>query len=250
MSVRRALFEITKVEFKLYSRLFIGMFFALVFPSMMLLIFGGIYGNKPEPLFGGYGTVDISTPAYSAMIIAVTGIMSLPLAICGYREKKILKRYMATPISPMYLLVSQIAVNFLMTIGGMGILIAVGILVFDLHFFGQALPMIFAFILSTLSIFAIGFTIASLAPGVKAVNAISNIIYFPMIFLTGATLPIEVMPETMRNISRFLPLTYAVDLLKGIWLGGKLSDYTQDIIILIAIFFVGVIISIFTFRWE
>ena len=51
-------------EFKLSTRNFIYMFFAFVFPPMMLLLFGGIYGNDPTPFYNGHGAVDILTPAY------------------------------------------------------------------------------------------------------------------------------------------------------------------------------------------
>ena len=70
----------------------------------MLLIFGGIYGNEPQALTGGLGTVDLMIPAYICMIVAVTGLMSLPLTIASYREQKILKRFMATPTQPLQIL--------------------------------------------------------------------------------------------------------------------------------------------------
>ncbi len=55
-------------------------FFTLAFPLMMLFLFGSIYGNTPSPFFGGYGSVDISVPAYSAMIIATSGLIGLTIA--------------------------------------------------------------------------------------------------------------------------------------------------------------------------
>lgn len=246
----KAIAEITKVEFKLFTRNFISMFFVLAFPVMMLLMFGGIYGNKPSALFNGHGTIDVSVPAYTAMIIAVTGIMSLPLVICGYRERKILKRFKATLINPIHLIISQLVVNFAMTVVGMFLLIVVGKLVFDLRFLGNNLQMLLVFFLSVISIFSLGFLIASISPSMRAANGIANLVYFPMIFLTGATLPLEIMPDTMADISRFLPLTYAVNALKKTWLGGSLSDIKTDIIVLAAIFVLCFAISIKAFKWE
>src|SRR5690554_3804187 len=105
--MKSGLIKLAVLEFKLFTRNFLSMFFLLVFPSLMLLLFGGIYGNEPEPIFGGYGTVDVSVPAYAGIIVSVTGLMSLPLAVCEYREKKILKRFQATPLSPAYVIISQ-----------------------------------------------------------------------------------------------------------------------------------------------
>ncbi|PTQ56334.1 MAG: ABC-type multidrug transport system, permease component [Candidatus Carbobacillus altaicus] len=246
----KKLYEITYIELKLYLRTFVNVFFALVFPSLLLLIMGGIYGNEPSEMFDGYGTVDVSVPSYTALIIAVNGIMSLPLAVVGYREKKILKRLKATPIHPVYILLSQILINLFMTFVGMVILFVVGKLVFDLHFMGNAFDMFVAFLLSTLSIFSIGLLIASFAPTMKFATAVANIVYFPMLFLTGATLPLEIMPNVMLNISKALPLTYAVDLLKGIWLGKGFSDVAKDIWVLVGILLVSTLISIKNFKWE
>ncbi|QSZ27199.1 ABC transporter permease [Aceticella autotrophica] len=248
--IMKAMYEITKIEFKLFLRLFPAVFFSFFFPSLMLLMFGGIYGNTPNNMFGGHGVVDVSFPAYTAMIIAVTGIMTLPLSVCGYREQKILKRYEATPISPWHVLASQIIINIIMTICGMILLFLVGKIVFNLHFLGALFPTIIALLLSIFSIFSIGILIASLSPNIKTAQIIANIVYFPMIFLTGATIPLEIFPKIMIKISKFIPLTYSVDLLKGVWLGGKLSDYTNDILILLIIMTISLLISIFTFRWE
>ncbi len=71
----------TWVEFKLFLREPIGAFFKLVFPLMLLVIFGSIFGNKPEAIMGGLGSMDVSTPAYIAMIIGTVGLMSGPISL-------------------------------------------------------------------------------------------------------------------------------------------------------------------------
>lgn len=247
---RKAVLEMTRIEFKASLRNFVNIFFVLIFPSLMLLIFGGIYGNTPQPMFNGYGTLDISLPAYSVIIVAVTGLMNLPVTLATYREKKVLKRYMATPISPSYLIISQLIVNFVLSIIGMVIMLIFGFVVFDLQFLGDFWIVAFAYILSLFASFSLGFMIASLTGNMKAATAVANIIYFPMLFLTGATIPLEIMPDTMKQIAKALPFTYAVELLKGVWLGGALSEYGTQIAVLAAVMVAGITISIFTFRWE
>ena len=245
----KSIFELTKVEFKLTLRNFPVAFFSLVFPVLMVLMFGGIYGNKPDPSVGGHGAVDIMVPSLVGAIIAVTGLMSLPLTIAGYRERKILKRFMATPISPYYVIVSQVTVNFATTLIGLLLLAIVGKLVFDLHYLAKGPSFILSLLLSIFSIFSFGFLLASVAPNAHAATAIANLVYFPMLFLTGATIPLEVMPKIMVKISKILPLTYAVDLLKNTWLGNKVS-HLQDVLVLAVVLIVSLVISLFTFKWE
>lgn len=247
----KGLFYLLATEFKLFFRNPVFMILTIGFPAGLLYMFGSIYGNKPLDMFGGYGTIDVSIPSYSGMIIVITGILSLPIGVAIYREKKILKRFSATPMNVYSILVSQVVVNFVMTLAGMLALILVGKIFFDMRFLGEVLPVMFAFTLSTLSIFSCGFLIASVAPAnVRATNSIAMSVYFPMLFLTGATVPIEIMPPVMKTISKFIPATYAINLQKEIWLGGKLSECAHDILMLSIFLVVGVVISVFTFRWE
>ena len=246
----KTMHKLTTFEFKLFSRNFMSMFFLLAFPTFMIILFGGIYGNTPNELYGGVGMVDISVPAYSGMIISVTGLMSLPLTICEYREKKILKRYKATPISPVYVITSQIFVNTFMTVVGMSALIVVAKLVFDLKFMGNIFEIIIIFLLSTLSVFSIGFLIASISPNMKAANAIANLVYFPMLFLTGATIPIEIMPDFMQRISQFLPVTHVVDAMKQVWTGDDITSAWVSILVIVGVMLLCLTLSIKLFRWE
>lgn len=248
--MRTGLLRLAALEFKLFTRNFMNMFFLLVFPTMSLLLFGGIFGNEPAALFGGHGTVDISVPAYAGLVISVTGLMSLPLTICEYREKKILKRFQATPLNPGYVIASQLGINLLMTVVGMLLLFLVARIVFQLRFAGSILPVAAVFILSTLSIFSLGMLIAGLAPNMRTATAIAYLVFFPMLFLTGATLPIEIMPKLMQDIASILPVTHVVRAMKAVWLGGALSAVSTSLLILAGIAVVCFFLSFRFFRWE
>ena len=92
--------------------------------------------------------------------------------------------------------------------------------------------------------------IAGFTKNAKAALAISYVVYFPMLFLSGATIPIDFMPSAVITISKFLPLTYGVQLLKGLWFGGSFSDYFLEVGVLSAIFLVFTALAMKTFKWE
>ena len=73
----RSFWKLTLVEAKLFVREPFAAFFTLAFPLMMLFIFGSIYGNEPIDFFDGRGSVDVSVPAYMAMIIGTVDLSSL-----------------------------------------------------------------------------------------------------------------------------------------------------------------------------
>ncbi|MGI6362177.1 MAG: ABC transporter permease [Bacillota bacterium] len=242
--------KVTAFELRLFSRNVINMFFLLVFPTLMLLLFGGIYGNQPKPEFYGHGTVDISVPAYAGMVISITGLMSLPLTLCEYREKKILKRYKATPIQPWSVILSQFIVNILMTTIGMLLLVAAAKVVFNLRFEGDLASVIAVFYFSALSLYSLGFLIASLAPNMKAATAIANLVYYPMLFLTGATIPFELLPKVMQKISQVLPVTHIVESMKTVWFGDSIWSAWPNLLVLAGLLVVCTALSLRFFRWE
>ena len=153
----KTLISLIKIDFKLILREFVVVFFSLAFSVLMILMFGGIYGNEPSPFFGGFGSVDVLVPSYLGVILSVNGIMSLPLTLVEYRDKKILKRFMATPMKSNNIIISQLIVNFVLTIIGFLLLLIIGKFVFDLKFYGNIFIFILAFIISTLSIFQLDF---------------------------------------------------------------------------------------------
>lgn len=237
-------------DFDSLLRNFVALFFTIIFPPLLLLVFGEIYGNDPLPMFDGRGTMDVSVPAYICMIICVTGIMSLPLALAEYREKKILKRFEATPISPVQIIIAQIFVNLLMTVIGSLLLVILGKVLYDVSFEGDVLQVGLAFLLSIVNTFSIGFFVASFISNSKAATAVANVLYFPMLFLSGATIPVETMPDTIKKISRFIPLSYAVEIMKGTWHGDSLKAYGKEILILSVIAVICMVLSAICFRWE
>ncbi|RPI46769.1 MAG: ABC transporter permease, partial [Bacteroidetes bacterium] len=209
-----------------------------------------IYGNEPADIFGGRGTMDVSVPAYIAMIISTVGLLSISITITSYREKGVLRRYKTTPLRPYVILLDTVLVNYVMTLAGTLLLILVGKFAYHLRFEGNVLLFLFGFTLGSLSFFALGFLIASLAPTARVAQVAGMVIFYPMLFLSGATIPIEIMPGSIRTAAGFLPLTYVVDLLQGMWFGEPLAQHVLGILILSGILVAGGVVSALTFRWE
>jgi len=246
----RGFWNLTFIELKLLLREPMAAFFTLIFPVMMLFLFGSIYGNAPTPFFAGQGFVDAMVPAYAAMIVATSSIMSLSIHMADSRERGVLRRYRATPLRPLAVLGGQVIPIFLMTLIGMVILIAAGVLVYHLKMPGHALSVLAGFVLSCLSFFALGFVLAAVMPTARSAQVVAMVLYYPMIFLSGASIPTEVLPQSVRNISRFLPLTPVVNLLRALWKGDGWGGHLGDVIFLAGVFLIGSAVAAKIFRWE
>jgi ABC-2 type transport system permease protein len=246
----RAFWKLTLTQAKLYLREPVAAFFTIVYAPMMLVLFGTIYGNEPTPMFGGRGTVDVSVPAYIGLIILSVGLMGLPIATATSRETGVLRRYRATPLRPATYLAADVLVYFCMTLLGVLLLILVGKIGYRVRFDGNVLSLLASFSLGALSFFAFGFLIASLSPTARIAQTVGMVIAFPMMFVSGATIPLEVLPESVRNAARFVPLTHVVTLLRGVWAGEVWGEHLTEVIVLLGVLVVGVIVSAKTFRWE
>lgn len=246
----RGLWKLILIQAKLYLREPQATFFTIFFAPMMLLIFGAIYGNKPNPHFGGRGTIDISVPAYIGLIIASVGMIGVPIGISTARERGILKRFRATPLHPLGYIIGDIVSYLIMTMLGISLLILMGKAIFNVRFEGNLLSVMAGLLLGTLNIFSLGYLIAGLAPTARIAQTAGMFLAFPMMFLSGATIPLEVMPDKMQAFSRFIPLTHVVKLMKGLWFGEPWSQHLVEVTVLIGILVIAGAIAALSFRWE
>ena len=119
-----------------------------------------------------------------------------------------------------------------------------------MSFHGSIPKFLLYFMLSSVSMSSIGLLLSSLTATAKGCTALSNFIYFPMLFLSGASFAKELMPEGMVEVSKFVPLTYCVDLLKSAWLDLDIYNNLLYTLILLGITIVSIAISTITFKWE
>jgi len=238
------------VQSKLYLREPMGVFFTILFGPLLLILFGFIFGNDPQPMFGGLGHLDISVPAYTAVIIGITGLTTIPITVVTRREMGVLRRFSATPLKPITYFLTDILVPFVLTLVGILLLFLLGKTVYHVRFDGHWASVIAAVCLSTLAFFSLGYALAGLIPTARAAILIGNVVIIPMTILSGALIPMEVLPEGIRNISRFLPLTHVVTLLRGLWSGGRWGDHLVEVAVLSGVLILGMAVVAWTFRWE
>ena len=246
----RGLGALLVTNLKLYFRDPIAAFFTIAFPVMLVLLFGAIFGNEPDELFAGYGPMDISMPAYTALILGTVGFVGVAITTSSYREAGILRRFRATPLRPITYIAADVIANMIMTLAGMAAVVVIGWVMFRVRFEGQALSVLAAVILSGAAMFSVGYVIAALARTARAAQVIGMALLYPMLFLSGAGMPLEVMPESIQTISNFLPLTYVVRLLRGLWFGDPWSSLLVETGVIIGIAAACTAIAVRFFRWE
>ena len=186
-----------------------------------------------------------------AIIIFVTAFFSVGLQLTLERASGHLKRIMATPISAGTIIMSTVARGILLTLAGIVIMQIIGYIKFDrappLHIFQFTL----SFMLAAFAMFSIGVSLNILAKNLQHAMAMNFIIFYPMLFLSGATIPLSVMPESMQAASDYIPLKYVVVLLQNAWLGDLFTvSSIKPTIVLTVLSVVTVFASTKLFKWD
>jgi imidazolonepropionase-like amidohydrolase/ABC-type multidrug transport system permease subunit len=191
-------------------------------------------------------------------LVVIFGVLGNGLFGAGMRtvqdrEANVLRRYKVTPITPAPILVS-------MTIVGSMIFLPFVLLMFCLAHFAYGMPwppsMVSIFLFLTLGIMAfraIGMILASVANSAQESQILVQLIYLPMLLLSGATFPTSVFPDWLLTVTNFLPATYLVSGLQGMLLNkgheGLIANGQAAGALLLTIA-VGLFVSYKLFRWE
>jgi ABC-2 type transport system permease protein len=249
----RGLFKLTWLEIKIFLREPLGAFGTIAMPVLAFLALGRLAGrNLSSAAIGtpGRTLVSVSFPVFSAVLIAISAVLSLVTIISIYRESGILKRLRATPLRPLTILSAHVLVKLLLTATTLVLMVLLGKRYYPAGVDAPLGSFMLALLVSTLSILSIGFVISAIVPTARFAQPLGAIILYPMIAVSGLFVPIAALPQQFRGLARLVPLTYAVSLLQGIWTHEPWSAHLIDLTALVAVFIVFAAISSKVFRWE
>lgn len=238
----------TKMELKLFFRETLAVLFTLIVPAASFVVFGMMFKSQS---YDGLDYFQAYIPSMIAIIIFTTAFFSMGLQIVIDREKGVYKRLKGTPINQNAIFIATIIKGFLAIYLG-----AVEILLIAKLGFGSALTahpveFLIALTLGSVAFFALGFIVSSLAKRMQTALGIAMVAMYPMLFLSGATIPLEVFPDFMQKLAAFIPLTYVVEVLRDGWNGTLFTSGAMvDITVLIGILIVSALIGIKFFRWT
>jgi len=246
----KAFRALLKSEIQLTIRDVNTLFFGVGFAVVLALVLGILSGGKPAFEGASYTFLDQSFGGIASIGIAATGLMGVPLVLADYREKKILMRFQVTPVSPGLLLLVQFVINLLVSVLSLVMVYLTCSLLFGYRMIGPAGSFLLSYFLVLFSMYSIGMLLASVSKDIKRANLLCSVAYFPMLLVSGATLPYEVMPGFMQKASNFLPLTQGIKLLKGTSLGLPLENTLLPVIVMLVLAVLCTGFSIRLFRWE
>ena len=245
----RRFLTLYKIEQKLFFRSPDVFVFNLCMPVVVLLLIGFIAGDQAA---GGEDITYIQSAfaSLTAVGICCSAFMSIPIVMVDYRDKKILKRLYCSPASPVRLLAADTLCSVVMSAISAVLVAAAAVMVFGYRMEGDFLYFMGAWLLTLISMFSIGLVAAALCRTTKSLNVATSILYFPMLFFSGATIPYELFPKGLQRVADVMPLGVGIDLMKAASIGADMKGSLPNIIILAVIAAVCSTIAVRTFRWE
>lgn len=238
--------RLTLMESKLFLREKQAVFWTFLFPILMIWLFGAMFGNQK---IGNMSYSDAYIPSWIAINILTTSLFTIGTVLTEYREAGILRRYQATPLRSWKVLFAHILYGTFILILSVIIIVLFGRFVYSLDFPKYMGSTIIAFLLSIFAIFPFGLFATSLAKNSRTSAAISSVILNLMLFLSGATFPLEMMPAFLQGVAKFLPLYYVIDLLRQTWNFTSIADQMKDVWVLLGIGVVSTLLSVRFFNW-
>ncbi|PVX25849.1 MAG: hypothetical protein CW691_03260 [Candidatus Bathyarchaeum sp.] len=196
-----------------------------------------------------YSFIDFFVPGLIGMTIMTTGIFGAVGWNTRNRELGILKKLATTPLSKFEYIIGVILFELVMCTISTVVILAVGILVFDL----SVLPNIYSIILiaaGAITFPGMGMVIARFVKETDSAEAAANAITFPMMFLSGSFFALEAMPEFLQEIAKVLPLTYLNNGLRDSMLYGNTQSTLYNIAIILVTGMIFIIIGSLITSWR
>jgi ABC-2 type transport system permease protein len=195
-------------------------------------------------------SVSFFVPSILAMALMQLGVFAA-IPLVQQREKLILKRLNATPLPRWTLVGSNVFVRLIIGAAQTALILGIGVTILGVEIAGNYALIAGFVVLGALTFTSIGYVIASFARTEEAANGMTSIVQFPLMFLSGIFFPLEVMPEWLRGVATFMPLTYLGDALRQTMVGGTpFAPLGVDALVLAGWLVVTLAISARFFRWQ
>jgi ABC-2 type transport system permease protein len=247
----RGLFGLTWLEIKIFMREPLGAIGSFLVPVLVYLVLGRLTGSRlPPAAVASSEMMRVTLPVFGAVVIVINAVLSLITIIAIYREGGILKRLRATPLRPQTILTAHVLVKLVFTAITLLLMVLAGRRYYPAELHMPVVNVTLALLIATCSILSIGFVIASMVRTARFAQPAGALLFYPMFGLCGLFVPIDALPPGLHTLARFVPLTYAVSLLKGMMRGDAWSAHVTDIAALALVFALCIAASSRVFRWE
>jgi len=195
--------------------------------------------------------IDFLIPGLLGMNLMGTGIWGIGFSTVDWRQRKLLKRFLVTPMRKSHFLLAQVFSRLGFLILEVVVIVAFGVFVLGVPFRGSLAAFALICLIGTFCFSGLGLLIASRPRTLEGVSGIMNFVMMPMWLFSGVFFSYENFPEIFHPAIRLLPLTALNDGLRGLMLEGTAGPHLL-VQSLVLVFWgaVSFFVALRIFRWQ
>jgi ABC-2 type transport system permease protein len=238
---------------RLFLRNPLSAFFSLVFPTMFLLLLGGLIGRQPIDDMPGVRVAQFLTPSLLVFAVISTSFINLCIVMAIARDEGILKRVRGTPLPGWVYLAARVGSAVWFSLLGALLQVLIGVLLFDVKIIWALVPAALVTVLLGIACFcALGLAVAALVPNGEAAPAVANFVAMPLMFVSGVFFPIDGAPAWLGVIGSIFPVRHFNEALADTFDPTNTgSGFALDHLGVIALWLLaGAFVAVRYFRWE
>jgi ABC-type multidrug transport system permease subunit len=207
----------------------------------------------PSPYLQETGSryIDFLLPGLIGMNIMGGGLFGIGFIITDMRVRKLLKRYLATPMRRRDFMLSLLFSRLIFMVPEIFVLLMFGILAFGIRVQGDWLSLLLFVLLGSFAFGGIGLLVASRAKTIETVSGLMNLVMLPMWVLSGVFFSSDRFPDVMQPVIQILPLTALNNALRGIMIEGRsILSLSFEVLILMIWGMISFVVALKIFRWS
>ncbi len=190
-------------------------------------------------------------PGLLGLNLVSMGLFSVGMVNVSYREKGKFRRLAVTPLPKWIFLLGQVLHRLTVTVIQAAILLLVGLLAFGIQNQGSFLNLLLIMILGTGCFMAFGFALSGFAETSEGYAALSNLVFFPLMMLSGVYFTLDAAPAWLQHTVAVMPLAPFLRALRAVFNdGGSLAGHGLGLTIVAAWGFAAFLLAVKRFRWA
>lgn len=227
-----------------------SIFFAIVFPVLLLAFFGSLYGS--EARWGGLPLPQYVAAAFAVYGIGVMAYVNFAGSVADQRSRLTLKRLRGTPLPPWAYLAGRAAAAVILGLVTVVLVFVVGVVFFDVTLPLGAWPAsLLAFVAAIVCFASLGLLLASMASSPTTVIAVSLATLLPLSFVSDIFINTVELPTAMSVVGWTFPLRHATAAAVTATSGGALdAAWWGHLAVLLMWTVIGAVGARLFFRWE
>jgi ABC-2 type transport system permease protein len=249
-----------RVEILQFFRDRTAVVFSFLFPALLLLLFGTIFADDYD--HPGLSAARVFSASMIAYGIVATAFITMGVGIATDREDGTLKRLRGTPVTATAYFLGKLVLVAVLTAAEVVVLLAVGVIFFDVPLptdAGRWFTFGWLLVLSILACGLLGIAASALVRSARTAGAVLNVPVVALQFLSGVFIhPITRLPEWMIMVASIFPVKWMAQGFRSVFLpdsavgfeAGGAWEHGRIALVLLAWCVIGSVLCLLTFRWT